>query len=51
MLIFDTIRLCLIEVAGARHRDGHRLKIALPSAFPYRTDLADLADSISVLPP
>jgi hypothetical protein len=33
---FDTIRLCLVKVAGRVTEMVTRIKIALPSAFPYR---------------
>ena len=33
---FDTIRLCLIKVAGRVTEMVTRIKIALPSAFPYQ---------------
>ena len=40
---FDTIRLCLIKVAGRVAEMVTRIKIALPSAFPYQAGFADLA--------
>ena len=39
---FDTIRLCLIKVAGRVTEMVTRIKIALPSAFPYQAGFADL---------
>ena len=48
---FDTIRLCLIKVAGRVTEMVTRIKIALPSAFPYQADFADLAGRIAKLPP
>src|SRR6266704_3467467 len=40
---FDTIRLCLIKVAGRVTEMVTRGKIALPTAYPYRTGFAMLA--------
>jgi hypothetical protein len=48
---FDTIRLCLIKVAGRVTEMVTRIKIALPSAFPYRAGFADLANRIATRPP
>jgi hypothetical protein len=48
---FDTIRLCLIKVAGRVTEMVTRIKIALPSAFPYQAGFADLAGRIAKLPP
>ena len=48
---FDTIRLCLIKVAGRVTEMVTRIKIALPSAFPYQADFTDLAGRIAKLPP
>jgi DDE family transposase len=48
---FDTIRLCLIKVAGRVTEMVTRIKIALPSAFPYRAGFADLAARIATLQP
>jgi DDE family transposase len=48
---FDTIRLCLIKVAGRVTEMVTRIKIALPSAFPYQAGFADLASRIATLPP
>ena len=44
---FDTIRLCLIKVAGRVTEMVTRIKIALPSAFPYQAGFADLAGRIA----
>ena len=38
---FDTIRLCLIKVAGRVTEMVTRIKIALPTAYPYQTGFAD----------
>ena len=48
---FDTIRLCLIKVAGRVTEMVTRIKLALPSAFPYQAGFADLAGRIAKLPP
>ena len=48
---FDTIRLALIKVAARVTEMVTRIKIALPSAFPYQTGFADLAGRIAKLPP
>jgi hypothetical protein len=48
---FDTIRLCLIKVAGRVTEMITRIKIALPTAFSYQAGFADLASRIAKLPP
>ena len=48
---FDTIRLCLIKVAGRVTELVTRIKIALPTAYPYQIGFATLAGSIAKLPP
>jgi hypothetical protein len=48
---FDTIRLCLIKVAGRVTEMVTRIKIALPTTFPYQAGFADLAGQIVKLPP
>jgi Transposase DDE domain group 1 len=48
---FDTIRLCLIKVAGRVTERVTRIKVSLPSAFPYQTGFATLAGRIAKLPP
>ena len=48
---FDTIRLCLIKVAGRVTEMVTRIKIALPTAYPYQAGFADLAGRIAKLPP
>ena len=48
---FDTIRLCLIKVAGRVTERVTRIKVALPSAFPYQAGFATLASRIPKLPP
>ena len=48
---FDTIRLCLIKVAGRVTEMVTRIKIALPTAYPYQAGFAMLAGRIAKLPP
>src|SRR5579863_7711152 len=48
---FDTIRLCLIKVAGRVTEMVTRIKIALPTAYPYQAGFATLAGRIATLPP
>jgi hypothetical protein len=48
---FDTIRLCLIKVAGRVTEMVTRIRVALPTAFPYQVGFADLAGRIAKLPP
>ena len=48
---FDTIRLCLIKIAGRVTEMVTRIKVALPSAFPYQAGFANLAGRIAKLPP
>ena len=48
---FDTIRLALIKVAGRVTELATRIKVALPSAYPYRESLAVLAARAAKLPP
>jgi hypothetical protein len=48
---FDTIRLCLIKVAGRVTELVTRIKIALPTAYPYQIGFATLAGSLAKLPP
>jgi hypothetical protein len=48
---FDTIRLALIKVAGRVTEMVTRIKVALPSSYPYRESLALLAARASKLPP
>ena len=48
---FDTIRLNLIKVAARVTEMVTRIKVALPSAFPYPGGFADLASRIANLPP
>jgi len=48
---FDTVRLCLIKVAARVTEMVTRIKIALPSAFPYRAGFTDLAGRVAKLPP
>jgi hypothetical protein len=48
---FDTIRLCLIKVAGRVTEMATRIKLALPTAYPYQIGFATLAGRIAKLPP
>ena len=48
---FDTIRLCLIKVAGRVTELVTRIKIALPTAYPYQIGFATLAGRIATMPP
>ena len=48
---FDTIRLCLIKVAARVTEMVTRIKIALPSTYPYRAGFTMLAGQIAKLPP
>jgi hypothetical protein len=48
---FDTIRLCLIKVAARVTEMVTRIKVALPTAFPYQAGFTDLACRIAKLPP
>ena len=47
---FDTIRLALIKVAGRVTELATRIKLALPSSYPYRGSLTLLA-ARTVRPP
>ena len=40
---FDTLRLMLIKVAGRVSELATRIKLALPSSYPYRASLVLLA--------
>ena len=48
---FDTIRLGLIKVAGRITEMVTRIKIALPTAYPYQIGFTMLARRIAKLPP
>ena len=48
---FDTIRLCLIKVAARVTEMVTRIKVALPSAFPYQAGFTHLASRVANLPP
>ena len=48
---FDTIRLALIKLAGRVTEMTTRIKVALPSAYPYRETLALLSARAAKLPP
>jgi hypothetical protein len=46
---FDTIRLCLIKIAGRVTEMVTRIKIALPTAYPYQIGFAMLAGRLAKL--
>ncbi len=48
---FDTIRLCLIKVAGRVIEMATRIKSALPPAYPYQIGFVTLAGRVTKLPP
>jgi hypothetical protein len=48
---FDTIRLCLIKIAGRVTEMVTRIKIALPTAYPYQVGFTTLAGRLAKLPP
>jgi hypothetical protein len=48
---FNTNRLALIKVAGRVTELATRIKVALPSCYPYRESLALLAARATKLPP
>ena len=48
---FDTIRLNLIKIAARVTEMVTRIKVALPSAHPYRAGFTMLAGHIAKLPP
>ena len=47
----DTLRLALIKVAGRVTELVTRIKVALPSSYPYRNGLTRLAARAAKLPP
>ena len=48
---FDTIRLNLIKVAARVTEMVTRIKVALPTAYPYQAGFTMLAGQIAKLPP
>jgi hypothetical protein len=48
---FDTLRLGLLKVAARVSEMRTRIKVALPSAFPYQTTWGLLAERVVRLPP
>jgi hypothetical protein len=48
---FDTIRLALIKVAARVTEMVTRIKVSLPSSYPYKDSLALLASRAAKLPP
>jgi hypothetical protein len=48
---FDTIRLALLKVAARVTEMATRIKVALPSSYPYQDSLALLSARATKLPP
>ena len=48
---FDTIRVALIKIAGRVTELATRIKVALPSCYPYQDSLALLSARAAKLPP
>jgi len=48
---FDTFRFGLIKVAARVVELATRIKVSLPSAFPYQTTWGLLTDHVPKLPP
>jgi hypothetical protein len=48
---FDTLRLAFVKVAARVTELTTRIKVALPSAYPYKADLTRLAGRLVTLPP
>lgn len=48
---FDTLRLAFVKIAGRVTELATRIKVALPSAYPYKEDLHRLAGRLITLPP
>lgn len=48
---FDTIRVALIKVAARVTERVTRIKVSLPSSFPYRNSLALLGERAAKIPP
>lgn len=48
---FDTIRLALIKVAARITETATRIRIALPSSYPYQESWALLAERAATRPP
>jgi len=48
---FDTIRIALIKVAARVTEMVTRIKVSLPSSFPYRNSMALLAERAAKILP
>ena len=48
---FDTLRLAFIKVAARVTEMKTRIKVALPSSYPYKASFARFADRAIKLPP
>jgi len=48
---FDTIRIALIKVAARVSEMTTRIKLSLPSSFPYQNSMAMLAERAAKIPP
>ena len=48
---FDTIRLSFINIAARVTELVTRIKVSLPSSYPYKQDLARFASRAQALPP
>ena len=48
---FDTFRLAFVKIAARVTERVTRIKVALPSSYPYQTSLARFAGRASALPP
>jgi hypothetical protein len=48
---FDTLRLAFVKIAARVTELATRIKVALPSAYPYKADLTRLAGRLVTLPP
>ena len=48
---FDTIRLAFIKIAARVTELVTRIRVSLPSSYPYKQDLARFAGRAQALPP
>ena len=48
---FDTLRLAFVKVAGRVTEKVTRIKVSLPSSYPYKDSLARFATRAPTLPP
>ena len=51
MHLLSGVDICLIKLAGRVTELVTRIKIALPTAYPYQIGFATLAGRIATLPP